>query len=187
MNLEYIDIHSHLNLNKFKDDLEEVVQRMKDNKVGTIVIGVDKETSIKAVELADKYENVWACVGLHPTDSKESFDEKFFEDLINNPKVVAIGECGLDYFHQKDKERQKELFEKQIDFAVKHNLPLMLHVRDAQDDVLKILKKKKKEYEDKLRGNAHFFFRRFFLWPCCHWSPLSHEFTLSNSLNENKS
>lgn len=157
MNLEYIDIHSHLNSPQFKNDIDEVIQRMKENKVGTIVIGVDKETSIKAVELADKYENVWACVGLHPTDSKEDFDEKFFEDLVSNPKVVAIGECGLDYFHQKDEKRQKELFKKQIDFAVKHDLPLMLHVRDAHEDVLEILKEKKKEHGDKLRGNSHFF------------------------------
>ncbi|HJN62835.1 MAG TPA: TatD family hydrolase [Candidatus Paceibacterota bacterium] len=164
--IKYIDIHSHLNLKEFNDDLPGVISRMNKQEVGTIVIGVDKKTSELAVKLSNENENIWACVGIHPTDSVDDFDEGFFEELIKNPKVVCIGECGLDYFrlkNEEEKEKQKELFERQIDFAAKHDLPLMLHVRpskgtqDAHLDVFKILESKKKEYKDKLRGNSHFF------------------------------
>lgn len=160
MELKYIDIHSHLNSPKFENDLDLVLERMKESGVGTIVIGVDKDTSKKAVELADKYENIWACVGVHPTDSEEGFDEGFFGELAKNKNVVAIGECGLDYFRKttrEEKKRQKKLFEQQIDFAVVNELPLMLHVRSAHKDVLEILREKKKEHGNKLRGNSHFF------------------------------
>jgi len=160
MNLKYIDIHSHLNAPEFEKDLDDVVSRMEESNTGTIVVGVDKETSRRAIEIAEKYENIWACVGFHPTDYKEVYDEIFLEGLISNPKVVAIGECGLDYFHQKDKsdrKSQRELFEKQIDLAATKRLPLMLHVRDAHEDALEILFSKKKEHGETLRGNSHFF------------------------------
>ena len=166
MKLEYIDIHSHLNFPKLENDIENVLQRMADQKVGTIVVGVNKESSEKAVKIAEKYENVWACVGIHPTDSKESFDKDFFETLAKNQNVVAVGECGLDYFREttvSDKEKQKELFLSQIDFAIQMDLPLMLHIRasggteDAHEESLEILKGKKKKYGEKLRGNVHFF------------------------------
>lgn len=156
--MKYIDIHSHLNLKEFDGDREEVLSRMKENDVGTIVIGVNKESSLLAIKLSNENKNVWASIGIHPTHSKDDFDESFFEKLLDNKMVVAIGECGLDYSYKDiDRNKQKVLFEKQIDFAVLHNLPLMLHVRDAHEDVLKILEEKKKKYGQKLRGNSHFF------------------------------
>ena len=170
--LRYVDIHSHLNFPKFKDDLDEVLDRMKESGVGTISVGVDNNTSKEVVDLANENENVWACIGIHPDDSKDEFDESLFEKLVKNPKVVCIGECGLDYFRLSDlgevdlsneKDRQKKLFEQQIDFAVSHNLPLMLHVRPSKDtqdahlDVFEILESHKEQYGEKLRGNSHFF------------------------------
>jgi TatD DNase family protein len=91
-----------------------------------------------------------------------NFDSQPFADLVKHPKVVAIGECGLDYgkmgvVSAQDKLRQKKDFEQQIDFAVKYNKPLMLHIRSAHGDVLDILTAKKREYGDRLRGNSHFF------------------------------
>ena len=160
---DYIDIHSHLNFPDYEKDFEEVVQRLKDTKTATITVGTDLVSSQKAVELAEKYEMIYACIGLHPADSTEEvFNEEEFEKLAAHKKVVAIGECGLDYGREKDateetKIRQEKDFEKQIDFAVKHNKPLMLHIRNAHEDVLEILTLKNKEYGEKLRGNVHFF------------------------------
>jgi TatD DNase family protein len=103
---------------------------------------------------------------VHPVDNEEKvrgiFDEKEFEKLVASPKVVAIGECGLDWFRmgevtEEERSRQVKLFKQQIEFALKHDKPLMLHCRDSYSDVLDILEVYKKEYGEKLRGNSHFF------------------------------
>ena len=160
---DYIDIHSHLNFPDYEKDFDEVVQRLRDTKTATIVVGTDLASSKKAVELAEKYEMIYACIGLHPADNTEEvFNEEEFEKFVAHKKVVAIGECGLDYGREKDateetKIRQKKDFEKQIDFAVKYNKPLMLHVRNAHEDALEILTEKKKQFGENLRGNSHFF------------------------------
>ena len=90
------------------------------------------------------------------------FSRQNFEELVKSPKVVAIGECGLDYgrdgsLDDKSKETQKILFRQHIDFAVNHDKPIMIHARNATNDILDILSEKKSEYGEKLRGNAHFF------------------------------
>jgi len=166
MPISFFDIHSHLDFKDYDADREEVINRMSESGAATIVVGVDERTSKRAVELAEKNKNIHACVGIHPNDSKETFNEPYFEELLKYKKVVAIGECGLDYSRIKNKEtneqnfeknRQKELFIKQISFALKHNKPLMLHCRDAYDDVLSILHSFLKTAKSKLRGNVHFF------------------------------
>ncbi len=160
---DFIDIHSHLNFPEYDFDREEVIARMKENSIATITIGTSLETSRSAVALAEIHDNIFACVGVHPIDDDNaSFDEKEFEELVSHPKVVAVGECGLDYGREgvisdEDKRKQTSLFEKQIDFAVKHDKPLMIHARSANSDIIAILQSKKKEYGAKLRGNAHFF------------------------------
>jgi len=164
--MKYIDIHSHLGFEDYGADKAEVINRMKESGVGTIAVGADLSTSIEAVKVANEFENVWACIGQHPTHKPEEiFEEKDYEELVKNPKVVAVGECGLDYFFRDQKiisdklkvesykERQKEIFIKQIEFAIKHDKPLMLHIRDAFDDAYDILKL----YQGKVRGNVHFF------------------------------
>jgi TatD DNase family protein len=159
--MKYFDIHSHLNLPEFKDDLEEAVSRMEAAEIGTIVVGTDFETSKLATEIAEKYKNIWACIGVHPVDDAEmTFKKDKFDDLVKNPKVVAIGECGLDFFHSdkaQDYERQKELFLKQAGFALEYDKPLMIHARSAYPELLKILESLKVERGEKLRGNVHFF------------------------------
>jgi TatD DNase family protein len=164
--MKYIDIHAHLDSKDYDADRAEVLARMKEEGVGTITIGADLDSSKKAVEIAEANENVWACIGIHPEcvsgfpspsqgegDAKRG--ERFLEELTKSPKVVAIGECGLDYFYSKDEEnkkKQKILFKSQIEFAIKHNKPLMLHIREAYDDAVEILKNYKEA-----RGNVHFF------------------------------
>lgn len=165
--MKYIDIHCHLDFPDYGKDLKDVFARMVERGVGAISIGTDLESSKRAVKIAEENKNVWACIGMHPIHDSERnggrFDEGEFEILVQNSKVVAIGECGLDYFRIKDeseKIKQKELFKKQIEFALRHNKPLMLHCRNAYDEVLDVLESYKRTESPeavKLRGNTHFF------------------------------
>jgi TatD DNase family protein len=161
--MKYIDIHCHLDFPDYGEEIAGVLVRMKENGVGAITIGTDIESSKRAVKIAEDNENIWACIGVHPHEaSKEigvgSIGE--WEKLVISTKVVAIGECGLDYFKLDDeskKGKQKDTFIQQIAFALEHDKPLMLHCRDSYDDVLDILESYKKVEGDKLRGNSHFF------------------------------
>ncbi len=177
--MNIIDIHSHINIKPLSENVEEIVSHMKEEEVGTITVGVDYATSKSAVELAEKYpEILWATVGLHPTDNlKEEFDFEKYLELGKIDKVVAIGECGLDYYrlvisdkgdadseNKKIKERQKELFKKHIELAIKLNKPLMIHARpskntmDAYEDVLLILEGYKLHVTGYMpHANFHFF------------------------------
>lgn len=154
--MKYIDIHGHVNFPVYDPDRAEVIKRCDENDIGLINVGTDFETSYSAVELAKKYSNMWAIIGLHPVHAGEShndptetglnenkqigpksfqvFDSDKFLPLAKESKVVAIGECGLDYFHSRpeDIDKQKKELEKQIDFANRVNKPLMLHVRNAK-------------------------------------------------------
>jgi TatD DNase family protein len=164
--MKYIDIHCHLDREDYGSDFKEVLARMKEREVGAIAIGADLPSSKKAVEIAEQNKEIWACIGVHPEDPTFSFDKQEFEELVKSPKVVGIGECGLDYSRPEwadKKAEQKNLFIKQVEFAIKYDKPLMLHIRssknsfDAYDDALEILNNYKKEAGEKLRGNVHFF------------------------------
>jgi len=163
--MKYIDIHCHLDSEDYNSDRNEVLARLKDTGGGAITIGPTLEESKKAIEIAEANDNVWACIGVHP-EGETDFNENEFEEMVKNPKVVGIGECGLEYFVMKKEETekfQKELFIRQIKFAIKHDKPLMLHIRpskksqDAYLEALDILISYKKEVGEKLRGNVHFF------------------------------
>jgi TatD DNase family protein len=161
--MKYIDIHCHLDFKDYGEEITGVLERMRERDVVAITIGTDLESSKRAVKIANDNENVWACIGAHPQEKNVelwNMNYELWEGLIKNPRVVSVGECGLDYFRLDDeskKQKQKKLFKQQIEFAIKHNKPLMLHCRDSYDDVLNILGSYKKEAGDKLRGNAHFF------------------------------
>jgi TatD DNase family protein len=170
--MKYIDIHSHLGFEDYGNDQKEVIKRMQEAGVGTIAVGADLATSIEAVKVATENENVWACIGMHPNhNTVEIFDEEKYEELLKNPKVVAIGECGLEYYKltgniEEIKKKQKEDFIKQIKLAIKYNKPLMLHIRDGEvkgeafTDAYEILSKIKLERgltSVQLRGDVHFF------------------------------
>ncbi len=149
-----IDTHCHLNSHKFKDNYEDVIKRALDNDVKVmIVVGFDHETNAKAIELAEKYPFIYATVGFHPTDAKD-IKEKDFEKLIpllKHEKVVAIGECGLDFYWDKDHiEKQIKVFERQIELSLEYDLPLIIHMRDASEATYNVLS----EYEN-LKGIMH--------------------------------
>lgn len=186
--LKFIDCHSHPHDKKFLEagiDLDKMMQELLEEGGATIAIGTDYTETRNAIEFAKKYDNCWATIGIHPADNhKEIFDEAKFEELLGlgvtpdprgSSKVVGIGECGLDYFYfdklvgrsiDEEKARQKELFIKQIEFALKHDLPLVLHGRptknsmDAYRDMLDILESYPSTSSGpaaSLRGHAHFF------------------------------
>ncbi len=163
MSFEFFDSHSHLNLEQFESDKDEVIKFMQEEKVGTLTVGTSFETSKEAVRLAKENENLFACIGLHPNEvSNEIFNKEDYEKLLGE-KTICVGECGLDYFRGEKREPQEIEFRKQIDFALEHDLPVMLHIRprkgtlDAYEDTLEILEEYKKSAGEKLRGQAHFF------------------------------
>lgn len=141
------DTHVHLNDKSIYSKLEEYIKEAKEAGVGKFLcVGYDLESSKLALEIATKYEFVYAAIGVHPTELKDlSIDYiSEIEKMINNQKVVAIGEIGLDYhWDNVTKEVQKEYFVKFIKLAYKYKLPISLHVRDALEDTLNILKENK--------------------------------------------
>ena len=170
----YIDAHSHPHDVKY-EGRTDFLETLKSDGGATIAIGTDYEVSRQAIELAKKHDNIWATIGIHPADNHlEVFDENKFDELLElgAGEVVGIGECGLDYFYfdkrflggdreeKKDleKERQKNIFIKQVEYALKKDLPVVIHGRpskgsmDAYEDILDIL-----EQHESLKGHAHFF------------------------------
>ncbi|MFH1284080.1 MAG: TatD family hydrolase [Candidatus Peregrinibacteria bacterium] len=139
-----IDTHAHLMFKDFKRDLEAVINRAKTAGVEKIVnVGCDLQSSKDAVKMAGEYENLYATLGLHPYDSLDATEELMaeWEKLINeNKKIVAIGECGLDYAKAKvPKGDQKKAFRMHLELARKTGLPVIIHNREADEDTLEIL------------------------------------------------
>ena len=184
---KYIDIHAHVNFTAFDEDRDMVIRRALDNDTWVINIGTQYDTSKKAVEMTNEYESgIYATIGLHPihtgasyhdvselgeggkefTSRGEVFDKEKYRELAKQGKVVAIGECGLDYYHMDDEsiEKQKKAFISQIELANELNLPLMLHIRNgdkninAYKDTLKILKDvfSRKKFSDTNSAMAEF-------------------------------
>lgn len=140
-----IDSHAHLMDEMYKDDLQEVITRCQENGVESVVnIGYSEETSRQAIELANKYDWMYAVIGLHPDECNVKADIEFLKDLAKDPKVVAIGEIGLDYHYEEtNKENQAKYFIEQIKLANEVGLPVVIHSRDADMDMLGILKENK--------------------------------------------
>ena len=169
MELKYVDVHCHVQFEDYESDQTEILERMKENDVGGIVVGVDRASSEKALALAERHEHLWAAVGLHPNRvGFEPFDTDRYRTLANHPKVVGIGECGLDYYRPAEvndevKRAQRKARAAHIDLAVDVNKPLIIHARpskgtqDAYHDLIALLSEKKEEYADRLRGDIHFF------------------------------
>mgnify|MGYP001589880066 FL=1 len=175
MQPKYIDIHAHVNFKVFEEDQDIIVRRALDSGTWFFNVGTQIDTSRAAIKMAHRYEEgVYAIVGLHPihtgksfhdkqelgdegeafTSRGEVFDKNIYRELLKDPKVVAIGECGLDYYRMESSsiEKQKKAFIEQIELANEVGKPLMLHIRDAYTDALKILKK-----HAQVKGAVHFF------------------------------
>jgi TatD DNase family protein len=138
------DTHAHLNADQYKEDLHEVMERAKEAGVSNIVVvGFDTLTIKRAMELAEAHDYIYACVGWHPVDAIDMTDDdlEWIEELASHPKVVAIGEMGLDYHWDKSPhDIQKDVFRKQIRLAKKVKLPIVIHNREATADIVEILR-----------------------------------------------
>ncbi len=183
MKPNFFDVHTHVHFEAFTQDAEAVMERALSAGVWSIQVGTQRDTSRAATSFAEKYtEGVYATVGLHPCHTERSyhdkkelppayrsgrdeyhgeiFDEAQYRELAKHPKVVAIGECGLDYYRLSLDTREKQIaaFRSQIELANELKKPLMLHIRprkgseDAYTDAYEILKQ-----EAKVKGNVHFF------------------------------
>jgi TatD DNase family protein len=179
--MKYFDAHTHVNFAAYGDEADAVVLRAKEAEVGMNVVGTQYDTSKAAVELAEKHDNVWATIGLHPIHTSKSyhdtkelgpsfaeasegkegfvsrgeiFDIAAYEALAESDRVIAIGECGLDYFRldADTKDVQKVAFIEQIELANRLQKPLMLHIRNAYEDALEVLRA-----HAKVKGDVHFF------------------------------
>ena len=144
-----IDSHCHLDDEAFDVDLDEVLSRCDENGIEKIVIpGADPLTLQRATQISQNFKNIYFAVGVHP-DERTKFDENELIKFIQNPKCVAVGECGLDYFNMKErvaqdmieseKEAQKQIFTAQINLAKRFNKPLIIHSRDANADMYEML------------------------------------------------
>ena len=136
-----IDTHCHINSEDLRDDAQEIISRADEAGVKKlIIVGCDLDDSIEAVELARKF-NFYASIGIHPHEAKryEDIPEEFY-NLVKDSKVVAVGEIGLDYHYDlSPRDVQKDFFERQLQFAEKFDMPVILHIREAMDDAMKIL------------------------------------------------
>ena len=141
--MKLVDTHCHLDNEKFDEDRLEVIERIKENLEFCVNIGYDLASSKKSLELAKEYDFIYAVIGVHPIDIAEYSEEveKELEILGKNPKVVAIGEIGLDYHWMTEpKEVQQERFKRQLELAERLNKPVVIHTRDAMEDTVNILK-----------------------------------------------
>ncbi|MCL6585062.1 MAG: TatD family hydrolase [Anoxybacillus sp.] len=152
------DTHAHLNAVQYSEDVEEVIKRAQEEKVcNIVVVGFDRPTIARAIELAEQYDFIYAAVGWHPVDAIDMTDEDLYmlEQLAAHPKVVALGEMGLDYYWDKSpKDVQKDVFRKQIALAKKVKLPIIIHNREATADILTILQE---ENAQEVGGIMHCF------------------------------
>jgi TatD DNase family protein len=166
-----IDTHSHINFNAYKNDAKEVIRRALDENIRMIAVGAQYSTSRRALDYAKSYDGIYAAVGLHPTHIKgtfeeglwseserelEEFDKKKYKKLLQNDKVVAVGEVGLDYYDKsitdQAKTKQREVLEAQLGLAKETNKSVIIHCRKAYDDLIEIL-----ENHTNIRAVVHSF------------------------------
>jgi TatD DNase family protein len=155
---KYYDVHTHINYEPLVQQADQIAKACLDKEILFNNIGTNLITSKIAIEQANKYENVYACIGIHPNDVNDLDVDKTstqLENMIkNNKKIIAIGETGLDYHYANfDKSKQIDFFMEHIKLARKYNLPLMVHVRDAHEDAYKILH----EYAKDMKVIIHCF------------------------------
>ena len=154
----FIDTHVHLNAEQYNDDLQEVINRaLAANVKKMVVVGFDRLTINRAMELIEEYDFLYAAIGWHPVDAIDctESDLQWIEELAKHPKVVAIGETGLDYYWDKSpKETQQKLLRKQIQLAKRVKLPIVIHNREATADCVRILQE---EHAEDVGGVMHCF------------------------------
>ncbi len=147
----FIDTHCHI-VSEYYDDIDEVIKNAIDNGVLKIIInGYNMQSNREVLELVKKYDIVYGALGIQPEELYDYNDDslKFIEEHINDEKIIAVGEIGLDYHYDTDKKLQKELFKRQLEIAYKYNKPVIIHSRDCIQETYNILK------ESKVKGTMH--------------------------------
>ena len=147
----FIDTHCHV-VSEYYDDIDEVIKNAIDNGVLKIIInGYNMQSNREVLELVKKYDIVYGALGIQPEELYDYNDDslKFIEEHINDEKIIAVGEIGLDYHYDTDKDLQKELFKRQLKIAYKYNKPVIIHSRDCIQETYNILK------ESKVKGIMH--------------------------------
>jgi TatD DNase family protein len=141
--MELIDTHCHLTFEQLADDIEAVLARsVVEDVTGWITVGTDPQQNRKAIELADKFKNMYAAIGIHPHDARDVTAETLIElkELAQDEKVVALGETGLDFHYNfSSQSDQKRAFVAQLTIAKELNLPVIIHCREAFDETMEIL------------------------------------------------
>ncbi len=142
--MKIFETHAHLDFEEFDKDRSKLLKDCFNSGVEKIInIGVGKQSSINSIKLAEKYPQIYAAIGFHPSEIND-YDEDFLIENLANKKVIAIGEIGLDYYRMHfSKKEQQEIFSKQVDLALKFDKPIIIHDRDAHEDCYKILKDRK--------------------------------------------
>ena len=150
----YIDTHCHV-FSEYYDNIDEIINKCKNNGVSKIIVsGCDIETNKEVLELVNKYDIIYGTIGFHPTELKDFREEyfSFLEENISNKKIVGIGEIGLDYHYEDtDKNKQINVFTRQLEIAEKYSKPIVVHSRDSIQDTYNILS------NYKLKGSIHCF------------------------------
>ncbi len=191
MSFKFIDTHCHVHFEAYKDDVDEVVQRSLDAGVAMVTIGTQSTTSKNGIALAEKYDGVWATIGLHPNHlhaqeffdtnelpapngkvehptrvktRAEAFDSSYYEELVKHPKVVAIGEFGLDYYRIPEGTNREQVIadqkaecKKQLSFASQFQKPIVIHCRDAHADQIALIDQQIEQGGLQKRGVIHSF------------------------------
>jgi TatD DNase family protein len=150
-----IDTHAHINMEEFDQDIDLVLGRaLKHDVTKIVVIGIDTPSNRRAIELAEEHEMLYATVGIHPGSIDDDQDVEGIIPYLNHPKVIAIGECGLDFYWRDDnKDLQKEIFQKQIELAIKYQKPLVIHTRNSFTEAYDMVK----PYQGQVTGVFHCF------------------------------
>ena len=148
--MELIDTHCHIYYDSFKNDLDEVLKRATQNFISKLIcVGVDLKTSKESINLSEKYPQIFATAGFHPHESKDASLNYLMklEKLFKSEKVIALGEIGLDYYYNhSDKKTQNKVFIEQLELAKSLDKPVVIHCRDAEEDIIKCLKEVKNNF-----------------------------------------
>jgi len=144
----FFDTHAHLEDDKFLEDLDKVIEDIKNSDTSLVLnVGFNTEHIKKSLDLSEKYDFIYSAVGLHPSDSLEAENDSYWEKIYNyakHPKVKALGEMGLDYYWDRaPREHQKKVFKTQIDIGKELGMPIIIHDRDAHGDILEVVKQEK--------------------------------------------
>jgi len=154
----FVDSHAHLDFDQFDHDRDAVIQNARLANISAIInIGINLETSKKSIELAETYDFIYATAGIHPHDAGEIKSDQWSEliQLFKHPKIIAVGEIGLDYYRDySPRDVQKKVLLKQLDLAIENDLSVIIHTRNAWSDIMPIITE---QYRSKLTGVFHCF------------------------------